>query len=221
MSGSALAGDIGVSMAQFDDNFLTVLRNGIRTRQELDGVTCRSRKRRDDVDKQISQIQNFIAARVDAIIVNPVDTGATPAMTKLAADAGIPLVYVNREPASRHAAARRRLSWPRTKSFRHARNQGSLPTAQGRQGRASLIMMGELANQAARAAHRRTSTSDRHAECKGIKIVEEQTANWIRAEGAGPDDQLDFRRPQIRRGRLQQRRDGDRRHPGLKAAGST
>ena len=29
MTSSVLAGDIGVSMAQFDDNFLTVLRNGI------------------------------------------------------------------------------------------------------------------------------------------------------------------------------------------------
>ena len=35
-----------------------------------------------DVAKQQSQIQNFIASKVDAIIVNPVDTDATAAMSK-------------------------------------------------------------------------------------------------------------------------------------------
>ena len=54
---------------------------------------------KDDVSKQLSQVQNFIANGVDAIIVNPVDTSATAAITKAAADAGVPLVYVNREPA--------------------------------------------------------------------------------------------------------------------------
>ncbi|MGO8485103.1 hypothetical protein AB9F39_39155, partial [Rhizobium leguminosarum] len=39
---------------------------------------------------------NFIASKVDAIIVNPVDTDATTAISKLAADAGIPLVYDDR-----------------------------------------------------------------------------------------------------------------------------
>ena len=31
MTGSSMAANIGVSMALFDDNFLTVLRNGIQT----------------------------------------------------------------------------------------------------------------------------------------------------------------------------------------------
>jgi ABC-type sugar transport system substrate-binding protein len=53
----------------------------------------------NDVSKQLSQIQNFAAQGVDAIIVNPVDTDATAAMTKIATAAGIPLVYVNRTPA--------------------------------------------------------------------------------------------------------------------------
>ena len=46
----------------------------------------------NDVAKQQSQIQNFIASGVSAIIVNPVDTDATAAMSKAAAEAGIALV---------------------------------------------------------------------------------------------------------------------------------
>ena len=39
MSGTALAANIGVSMALFDDNFLTVLRNGmIAQAKGMDGV---------------------------------------------------------------------------------------------------------------------------------------------------------------------------------------
>ena len=51
-----------------------------------------------DVNKQLSQIQNFIAAKVDAIIVNVVESSVSPTITKMAADAGIPLVYVNNTP---------------------------------------------------------------------------------------------------------------------------
>ena len=52
----------------------------------------------NDVARQLNQIQNFVASGVSAIIVNPVDTDATTAMSKLAEDAKIPLVYVNRQP---------------------------------------------------------------------------------------------------------------------------
>ena len=99
MSTAAHAETVGVSMALFDDNFLTVLRNGMQDyAKTLDGVTLQVEDAQNDVAKQQSQIQNFIAAGVDAIVVNPVDTDATAAMSKTAADAGIPLVYVNREP---------------------------------------------------------------------------------------------------------------------------
>jgi inositol transport system substrate-binding protein len=99
MSTAAHAETVGVSMALFDDNFLTVLRNGMQDyAKTLDGVTLQVEDAQNDVAKQQSQIQNFIAAGVDAIVVNPVDTDATAAMSKIAADAGIPLVYVNREP---------------------------------------------------------------------------------------------------------------------------
>ena len=100
LSSPAMAAKIGVSMDKFDDNFLTVLRNGMSDYAKTQpGVTMQIEDAKDDVSKQLSQVQNFIANKVDAIIVNPVDTSATAAITKAAADAGVPLVYVNREPA--------------------------------------------------------------------------------------------------------------------------
>lgn len=184
MGTAAHAETIGVSMALFDDNFLTVLRNGMSDyAKTLDGVTLQIEDAQNDVAKQQSQIQNFIAAGVDAIIVNPVDTDATAAMSKIAADAGVALVYVNREPVNVNEL-------PEKQAFvaSNEADSGTLEAKEvcrllGGQGKA-VLMMGELSNQAAR-----MRTQDVHDvvatdECKGIEIVEEQTANWSRTQGA-------------------------------------
>ncbi|OBZ95767.1 rhizopine-binding protein [Pararhizobium polonicum] len=184
MSTAAHAETVGVSMALFDDNFLTVLRNGMQDyAKTLDGVTLQVEDAQNDVAKQQSQIQNFIAAGVDAIIVNPVDTDATAAMSKIAADAGIALVYVNREPVNVDTL-------PEKQAFvaSNELESGTLQTQEicnllGGKGKA-VVMMGELSNQAAR-----MRTKDIHDvlatdACKGITIVEEQTANWSRTQGA-------------------------------------
>ena len=66
---------VGVSMAAFDDNFLTVLRNGmVKMADSMSGVDMQVEDAQNDVAKQLDQINNFIASGVDAIIVNPVDT---------------------------------------------------------------------------------------------------------------------------------------------------
>ena len=176
MSGSALAANIGVSMAN-SDTFLSVLRNGIEAYGKETSNTLTIEIADDDVNKQTSQIENFIAARVDAIIVNAVDTSATPKFTKLAADAGIPLVYVNRQPTDVDALG--------PKAAFVASNEvdsGTLETKEvcrllGGKGDI-LVMVGDLANQAA--VQRTADIHDVIAtpECSGMKILDEQTAVW-------------------------------------------
>ena len=136
LSSPAMAAKIGVSMDKFDDNFLTVLRNGMSDYAKTQpGVTLQIEDAKDDVSKQLSQIQNFIANKVDAIIVNPVDTSATPAMTKLAADAGIPARL--RQPRAgrrRFVRTQDRLRRLERSRLGHARDPGDLQAAR-RQGR--------------------------------------------------------------------------------------
>ncbi|MAS13145.1 MAG: rhizopine-binding protein [Nitratireductor sp.] len=187
MSTSAMAETVGVSMALFDDNFLTVLRNGMVDYAEtLDGVELQVEDAQNDVGKQLNQIQNFIASGVDAVIVNPVDTDATVAMTKAAADAGVPLVFVNREPVNVD-------DLPDNQAFvaSDERESGTLEAQEicrllkekGKgEGAKIVVLMGELSNQAAR-----MRTQDVHDviatdECSFMEIVEEQTANWQRTE---------------------------------------
>lgn len=176
MTGSALAGDIGVSMAN-SDTFLTVLRKGIEKAAADASQPVVIEIADDDVNKQLSQVQNFIAAKVDAIIVNAVDTSATAPMTKLANDAGIPIVYVNRQPIDVDALG--------PKGAFVASNEADSGTLETKEvcrllgGKGDiLVMVGDLANQAAvmrtKDVHDVLATPD----CAGMKILDEQTAGW-------------------------------------------
>ena len=153
MTTSAMAETVGVSMALFDDNFLTVLRNGmVEHARTLDGVDVQVEDAQNDVAKQLDQINNFVASGVDAIIVNPVDTSATQAMSDAAAAGGVPLVYVNREPINVDAL-------PDNQAFvaSNERESGTLETKEicrlfkeaGKTEVSVYVIMGELSNQAA------------------------------------------------------------------------
>nr|CAD6596545.1 rhizopine-binding protein [Rhizobium sp. TCK] len=187
MSTAAHAENIGVSMALFDDNFLTVLRNGMSDYvKTLDGVELQIEDAQNDVAKQLDQINNFVASGVDAIIVNPVDTSATEAMTKAAEAAGVPLVYVNREPINVD-------SLPDNQAFVASNEQesGTLETkevcrllSEKRKNPARIyIMMGELSNQAAVMRTQDIKDVMKSGECQvELQIIDEQTANWSRDE---------------------------------------
>jgi inositol transport system substrate-binding protein len=171
-------------MALFDDNFLTVLRNGIQSFADAEGHDVQIEDAQNDVAKQLDQINNFIASGVDAIIVNPVDTSATQAMTAAAEAAGVPLVYVNREPINVNELPDNQafVASNEIESGTLAAFEGcKLLRAKGKAGGANIyILMGELSNQA---AVQRTKDFDDVIGmdmCSFISVVDRQTANWSR-----------------------------------------
>ncbi len=173
---SASALTIGVTMDKFDDNFLTSVRNAITDEAKAKGLSVQVEDANDDTGKQISQIQNFIAQKVDAIIVNPVDTSATPKMTQLAAAAKIPLVYVNRKPEDKEL--------PAGVAFVGS-NEKVSGTLEGEElvkclgGKGNIVIMeGQLSNNAA--LDRTADIEQVVAKNPGIKIIEKQTAEWDR-----------------------------------------
>jgi len=185
MIGSASATNIGFTVAQFNDNFLTVMRNALDAYgKTLPGVTVQIEDGNNDVNTQLSQVQNFIASKVDAIIVNPVDTDATPAISKLAADAGIPLVYINRQPANMDTL-------PANQAFvgSNEKDSGTLETQQickllkdaGKGSGANVFVMeGQLNNQAAQQRTQDVKDVIATPDCSFIKIIDLQTAGWQR-----------------------------------------
>ena len=96
---SAMAQKIGVTLSAFEHQFLVNVRQAMTEKAKELGVEIQFVEAQGDIGKQLSQIQNFITQKMDAIIVNPVDTTATPKMTQLVTEAKIPLVYVNLQPA--------------------------------------------------------------------------------------------------------------------------
>ncbi|WP_299550423.1 sugar ABC transporter substrate-binding protein [uncultured Tateyamaria sp.] len=185
MGGTAMAETIGVSVARFDDNGLTIMRNGMTDHIEtLDGVELIMEDAQDDVARQLDQINNFIASGVDAIVVNAVDTNATEAMSQAAAAAGVPMVYVNRQPINMDTlpegqafVASNEIESGTLKAFEICKNL----RAAGKSGGATAYMlMGQLSNQAAVQRSKDVEDVLGMDMCNFITLIDKQTANWSR-----------------------------------------
>ena len=178
----AHAEKIGVTMASFDDTFLTILRNSIADSAKKDGATVQIEDGGNDVGKQLSQVQNMIAQKVDAIIVNAVDTDATPKITKMVTAAKIPLVYVNRKPVDFDklpAGVAVVASDEKQSGTLQARQVCKLLGGKGD----ILVLMGELSNESARARTKDIEDVIATKDCAGMKIVDKREGKWSRTQG--------------------------------------
>lgn len=174
---AAMAKDIqlGVSMALFDDNFLTIVRTAIQKEMQKDGVNGQIEDAKNDVSQQLQQVQNFIGQGVDAIIVNPVDTDAVKPIMEQAKKANIPLVFVNRRPA---AELTDKMAFVGSDSELAGRLQmEALARAMNGKGNVA-ILLGDLANESTRA--RTKGVEAVVAKYPDIKIVQKQTAKFMR-----------------------------------------
>lgn len=185
VAGTASAEVIGVSMQSFDNNFQTLLRQGIQARAaEAGGVTVQVEDAQTDISKQINQINNFIAAKVDAIIVTLADPSAAPAISQAASNAKIPLVYLNLEPSNVAKLPEKEayIGSKETDSGKLAAQEAcELLKAKKKESSAQVyILMGDLAHQA---SHDRTDSFKATlaaGDCKGATIADEQSAAWQR-----------------------------------------
>ncbi|KWF68224.1 rhizopine-binding protein [Burkholderia pseudomultivorans] len=178
----AHAEKIGVTMASFDDTFLTILRNSIADAAKKDGATVQIEDGGNDVGKQLSQVQNMIAQKVDAIIVNAVDTDATPKITKMVTAAKIPLVYVNRKPVDFDKlppGVAVVASDEKQSGTLQMRNVCKLLGGKGD----ILVLMGELSNESARARTKDIEDVIATKDCSGIKVVDKREGKWSRTQG--------------------------------------
>ncbi|WP_248745846.1 sugar ABC transporter substrate-binding protein [Pseudomonas sp. MWU12-2037] len=170
---------IGVSIARVDDNFMTYVRNGLEAAAKQEGVQIQFEDAQGDVVRQLNQVEGFLSQKVDAVIVLPVDTSATANMTRAAVEAKTPLVYVNRHPDERTlpkgvvTVASNDIEAGQLQMRYLAEKLG---------GKGSLaIIMGDLAQNA---THDRTEgVKQVLKDYPGIKIVEQQSAEWQRNKG--------------------------------------
>ncbi|MBY3236978.1 sugar ABC transporter substrate-binding protein [Rhizobium laguerreae] len=174
---AAHAQTIGVSMSDLD-KFRTALLNGVVSHgQTISGLKLVTESAKGDNELQKKQVQQFVADKVDAIIVAVSDGDLGPQMTKMAADAGIPLVYINNVPSNL-------LDLPDNQVVvaSNEKDSGTLETKQvcallKGKGRV-VVLMGEPFHAAARARTQDISDVIATPECKGLQIVERQAAYW-------------------------------------------
>lgn len=99
---------VGISIYKFDDNFMTLYREElVRYMVEDLGFTKGNITVQDgkgDQAEQTNQIDNFIANKVDLMILNLVQSSSAPQVTDKCNEAGIPVVYINREPEAAEEA---------------------------------------------------------------------------------------------------------------------
>ncbi len=170
---------IGVTIANFNDTFLTYMTDGMKEYAATLGsdVEVTYVDAKEDTATQLSQVENFISQGMNAIVVVPVDTAATDPITQAAKDAKTPLVYVNRLPAN----------LPEDVVFVGSNSIDAgifqmeyIAEKLGGKGNV-VIMMGKLDNEAA--IQRTAGVEQVAAKYPDIKITKKDTANWSRPEG--------------------------------------
>ncbi len=182
MATGANAATIGYLSSNFDDNFLTLMREAAKEHTEALGHTFQIEDAREDVGMQLSQIQNFIASGVDALVVTAVSAAATPQITKMANAANIPLVYVNRMPVDAADLGGTTTfvgsdeTWSGTLAAFELCNQAA--------GTGTAVMLqGILSNEAAVTRSKDFEEVLGLSMCKGIKLEAVEVGSWQRAKG--------------------------------------
>lgn len=86
---------IGFSHITLSNEFMVLLQKGIEDKCAEYGVKLVAVNPEMDVEKQIQEIESFIAQKVDAIIIDPCDSEASSPAVEKAQAAGIPIIGVN------------------------------------------------------------------------------------------------------------------------------
>lgn len=173
---------IGVTMVDYNDTFRTLLRDGIAAAAKKSGMVVAFEDAKSDVGTQLGQIQNMIAGKFDAIIVQAVDTDATPKITQLVSAAKIPLIYVNLKPSDFE-----KLPATATVVASDEMVGGTLQAKQvcdllGGKGNV-LVLMGDLAHEAARTRTKAVEDTFKTKECAGMTILDKREGKWSRING--------------------------------------
>jgi inositol transport system substrate-binding protein len=134
----------------------------------------------NDVARQQDNVNAMISRGVKAIVIIPVDTSAMPPITKAVKEAGIPLVYVNRSPFVGSPIPEGAYYIGSDAVISGRLQMEHLGEQLGGKGNVALLL-GQLNHEAAqnRAQGSKEIVQEKYPS---IKIVTEQTANWMRNE---------------------------------------
>ena len=127
-----------------------------------------------DVQKQFSQVENFVAQKVDAIILNPCELEASTPAVDYVKKAGIPLVLVNQTTKSAGD------SYIGSNDFEAGR-MAMEAIAKKLNSQGGVLMLHGIMGTSAQ-LQREAGAREVFAKYPGLKLVDHQTASWDRAK---------------------------------------
>ena len=165
---------IGVSLMNLSNEFIVMLNRAMEAKTQALGVKVIVNDAQRSAEKQVQQVESFVAQRVDAIILNPCEVEASsPAADKATAE-GIPIVNVNSETRSAPTAL---IGSRDEESARIAMDY----IAKRLNGQGNVVMMHGFMGQAAQ-IKRDQGAKQVLAKNPSLKLLTEQTAEWDRAK---------------------------------------
>ncbi|PKM93630.1 MAG: galactose/glucose ABC transporter substrate-binding protein MglB [Firmicutes bacterium HGW-Firmicutes-1] len=103
-SGGGELPNIGVTIYKYDDNFMSFVRRAIEKNAE-GNATLELNDSQNDQAKQNEQVDLMISKGVNVLAINLVDPQAAASIITKAKDAGLPLVFFNKEPSATDMAS--------------------------------------------------------------------------------------------------------------------
>ena len=191
---------IGVALYRNDDTFINDLRKELELRaksyeQETGRrITLDIQGAKGSQSSQNRQIERFVSLGADVLLVNPVDRMAVSSMIDQSMEAGIPIVFFNREPSEEDMARWNRLCYVGVDARETAVLQGQLVADiyretpekldKNRDGKVRYVLLeGETSHQDSLI---RTEWSVRTMEEKGVPIsrIAGAIASWERSQAS-------------------------------------
>ena len=165
---------VGVSLMNLSSEFIVMLNRAMSAKARELKVKLIATDAQRSPERQVQQVENFIAQKVDAIILNPCEVEASSPAVDKALAAGIPIVNVNSETRSSPTA------------FVGSRDEESARIAmefiaRRLNGQGNVVMMQGFMGQAAQ-LKRDQGAREVLARQPGLKLIASQTAEWDRSK---------------------------------------
>jgi ribose transport system permease protein len=166
---------IGVSLLNVSNEFIVNIKEAIEARADEANVRVIINDAQRSAEKQIQQVETFIASGVDAVILNPCEVDASSPAVELAIRAKLPIINVNSETRAQPTA------------FVGSRDEESAEIAikylaDRLHGRGNIVMIHGYPGQAAE-VKRTQGARTMLKQYPELRLLAEQTANWSREEG--------------------------------------
>lgn len=167
---------IGCTLQNLSEEFMTMLKGAMEIKlKEYDNVKLVVNDAESKPDKQASQLDSFVAQKVDAVIISPVDADALAPAVKSVVDAGIPVITCSADVTGDMGQV-----WVGSENENGGQIEAEFVAEQlGGKGNVAILRgpLGAFAEQG-----RFKGYEAAFANYPDIEIVFDQTANWQREE---------------------------------------